>query len=442
MRKKLLTAVVVLAALALAAYGLGSLRWWPARREGMPELVGVARGAGPLLAGAAVVPLEPPAPAAVAGFPRLRWPEEGPREPVAVRALALREPGCSVVLASVEILLVPGPLERAVVRRVRDLHLDGLVLAATHTHAGPGGYWNDALGERLATGPYSDAVFRHLVDRVELAVRQAVAGVEPAYLSVGRGLAPDLVRNRGRAGEVDGRLVALRLDALAGHRIADVVLFPSHATLLGLDNHRISGDWPGALMRDGTAPVIFFQGALGDQTPRIPERASPAPAAYARRVRAQLASLALSRPEPWPELAVATSRVVLPPADLGASPPWLRRVTRNVLYRWLPDRAGLTAVRTGPVTLVAVPGEPVAEVGRRWRDAAGEGVEILALAGDYLGYVETSERMAEQAGETVRTYYGPELAGRLAGAVKLAADAVREPEPEPELHTAEAAPVR
>ncbi len=121
---------------------------------------------------------------------------------------------------------------------------------------------------------------------------------------------------------------------------------------------------------------------------------------------------------------MATAAAVLPPVRLGASPPALQRITQNLLYDWLPDRAHLTAVRLGALTLIAVPGEPVAEVGRRWREAAGPGSEVLALAGDYLGYVETSERMAEAAGETVRTYYGPELAERLAGAVKLVARTV------------------
>ncbi len=51
--------------------------------------------------------------------------------------------------------------------------------------------------------------------------------------------------------------------------------------------------------------------------------------------------------------------------------------------------------------------------------------DSLFLAGDYLGYVETRERMAEVAGETARTYYGPELADRLVGAVKLSAAAAR-----------------
>ena len=56
---------------------------------------------------------------------------------------------------------------------------------------------------------------------------------------------------------------------------------------------------------------------------------------------------------------------------------------------------------------------------------------MLSLADDYLGYVETSEQMAEEAGETLRTQYGPELADRLVEAVHLAAEAVAERPPGP-----------
>ena len=424
--KKLLATLAVLLALALGAYGLGSLRWRPTHRSGPARLEDVVRGGGPLLAGAAVVPLAPRAPVPVAGYARLKWMEEGRRDQLAVRALALREPGCTVALVSVELLLIPGQLERAVERRVRDLHLDHLVVAATHTHAGPGGFWKDALGERLATGPYDREVFDHVVTRTEEAIRLAVKGLEPAYLSVARAEVPDMARNRGSGREVDGHLVAVQLTGLSGREVAQVVLYPAHATLLGLENRLLSGDWPGALMRAGAAPVLFFQGALGDQTTRLPPRVAGKPESYARALRTRVDALAPSPPDPWPELAVATATAVLPPTDLGASPPALRRFLQNVLYDWLPDRARLTAIRLGPLTLVAVPGEPVAEVGRRWRAAAGQGAEVLALAGDYLGYVETSERMAEAAGETVRTYYGPELADRLTAAVELAARAVRE----------------
>ncbi len=423
--KKLLIGLAALLTLALLAFGVGSIRWHPSQRAGPPRLERVARGAGPLLAGAAVVPLAPPPPVPVAGFARLHWMEEGRRDPVAVRALVLQERGCTVALVSAEILLVPGTLERAVERAVRDLELDHLVVAATHTHAGPGGYWQDPLGERLATGPYSEAVFDLLVERTVEAVRKATAALAPAYLSVGRGEATQFARNRSGSAEVDGRLVSARFVALTGKPVAEVVLYPSHATLLGLGNHLLSGDWPGALMRSRPEPVLLFQGALGDQSPRLPPGQRASPEVYARALRTRITSLEYSAPDPWPELAVATSTAVLPPPIPGATPPLLRRLAMNLFYAWVPARARIAAIRLGPLTLIAVPGEPVAAVGRSWREAAGKGSEVLALAGDYLGYVETRERMAEVAGETARTYYGPELADRLVGAVKLSAAAAR-----------------
>jgi hypothetical protein len=168
---------------------------------------------------------------------------------------------------------------------------------------------------------------------------------------------------------------------------------------------------------------------VGDQTPNAQAGPGGPPENYARALERRLAALERDCPAPWPDLAVATASASLPPADAGASPPFLRRIARNLMYGVLSDRGRVMAVRLGSLTLLAIPGEPVAEVGRRWRDAAGEGSEVLSLAGDYLGYVETSDRMAKMAGETVHTYYGPELADRLTGTVQIAAEAVRTPRP-------------
>jgi hypothetical protein len=173
-------------------------------------------------------------------------------------------------------------------------------------------------------------------------------------------------------------------------------------------------------MRSRREPLLFFQGAHGDQSPVMPHRQPANPDVYAKALASRVAALHHSMPDPWPELAIANATAVLPPPIPGATPPLLRRIARNLFYDWVPARARVSAVRLGPVTFLAVPAEPVADVGNRWREAAGEGAEVLSLAGDYLGYVETSERMAEAAGETVRTYYGPELAERLGGAVRLA----------------------
>jgi hypothetical protein len=91
----------------------------------------------------------------------------------------------------------------------------------------------------------------------------------------------------------------------------------------------------------------------------------------------------------------------------------------------LPAEASVTAVRLGPLLLLAVPAEPVAAVGEAWRAAAGPGAEVLALAGGYAGYVEAPARMARGEGETSRTYYGPDLEARLGGALRLAAERAR-----------------
>jgi hypothetical protein len=203
------------------------------------------------------------------------------------------------------------------------------------------------------------------------------------------------------------------------------VLFAAHPTLLGSKNRKLSGDWPGALARRERVPVLFFQGALGDQSvvtrgkDRSPER-------YARRVATALRRARPDPLDPEPRLALAVVHAVLPPPDLGASPPLLRRLVRNAVYGSFPVDTKVTALRLGPVTLLAVPGEPVAALGARWRARVGDRAEILSLANDYVGYVETEGEMARRAGETQRTYFGPELAARLEEAVVLAAQSVDE----------------
>ncbi len=426
MKKLLPTALGLLLLAALAA--LGSVRWRPDRRDEPPRLEGVARGAGPLTAGVAELPLELPERVPLAGFPRLSWSDDGARDPVSVRALVLSEPGCTVALVSAEIMLVPATLTREVQARLSDLRLDALVLAATHTHAGPGGYWKNAVAEHAATGPYDPRIFAVLVDRIAEAVRRAASGRAPASLSAGSTEVRALARNRD-GGATDGRLLVVRLGT-AGRPLAQVIAYPAHATLLGTESRRLSGDWPGELMRAQPATTLFFQGAVGDQSTRLPDGAVPTPRVYALALSAEVARMRLPPADPAPPMATATVSALLPAPELGASPPLLRRLAANFLY-WAPERSRVTALRLGPVLLLAVPAEPVAEVARRWREAAGDGAEVLSLAGDYLGYVESPERMTARAGETVRTYYGPELDRRLGRAVAAAAAAADDRAPPP-----------
>lgn len=409
---------------------LGAFPWHPARGARPPLVESAARGSGPLSAGAAELPLPVARGTPLAGFPRLSWANEGVRDPVAVRALVLSEPACSLALVSVEILLVPGKLTRAVEKLVLDLGLDALVIGATHTHAGPGGYFDDAVGERIATGPYERAEFDGIAETIARAVRAAAAARAPATLSVARADLHGLVRNRD-GGPVDGRLLAVRIERPGGERVGELVVFPAHATLLGGENRRISGDWPGYLMRLAGPGTAFFQGAVGDQSAVVRGHAAAPHEAFGRAVAARLGALRFPNADGSPAFGAAVASVLLPAPEPGAPPPFFRHLASNLLYRIAPARGRVTAVRLGPALLVAVPAEPVAEVGRRFREAAGDGAEVIGLAGDYLGYVETPEHMAKQLGETARTYFGPELADRLDAAVRAAARAADGPPPPP-----------
>ncbi|HSN90315.1 MAG TPA: neutral/alkaline non-lysosomal ceramidase N-terminal domain-containing protein, partial [Anaeromyxobacteraceae bacterium] len=157
-------ALLVLALLAV------SWPWHPERAWAPPRVTRSAGGAGPLRAGAAAVPFDLPEGVPIGGFARLSYGSEGVREPVGARALVLAVPGCKVALASAEILLVPEALEEAVLARVTDLGLSGVVIAATHTHAGPGGYWQHPFGELIATGGYDP----HVRDAVAGGIAEAI----------------------------------------------------------------------------------------------------------------------------------------------------------------------------------------------------------------------------------------------------------------------------
>ena len=375
-----------------------------------PRVLSAARGDGPLTAGAGAVALAAPPGTPIGGYPRLRFASQGVRDEPMARAIVLSEPGLAVAIASVDILLVPAALRAKVESRLADLRLDALLVGATHTHAGPGGFWKDALGERFGTGPHDPAWEEALAGRIADAVRAAASARAPARLSVAGVRLPGLVVNRD-GGESNGRLLALRVERTDGELVGQVVVFPAHATVHGSRNRLLSGDWPGALARDLPGVTVLLQGAEGDQTWRLPvARPNAEPEDYARLLADEVHRLPYPPGADAPALAAASAEVTLPAPSFGAVPPFLDRLLSNLLWNWLPERTRVVALQVGPAVLLVVPAEPGEAVGRGWRDAAGPGAEVVSLVGDYVGYVETPEGVRARTGEARRTYLGPELA--------------------------------
>ncbi len=379
------------------------------REPGAPRVLSAARGSGPLSAGAAALPLPTPPGTPIGGYPRLRYASEGVEDAPMARALVLSEPGLSVALASVDILLVPAALREKVEARLRDLRLDAVLVGATHTHSGPGGFWNDALGARFGTGPYDPAREEALAARIAEVIRTAAAARAPAQVSVAGSRRVDLVRNRD-GGARGGQLLVIRVERPGGEPVGQVVVFPAHATIRESRNRLLSGDWPGELARSLPGVTVFLQGAEGDQTWVLPApQPGPTHLAYGRLVAQEVGRLPFPAGDGSPELAAAAAEVSLPAPSFGAVPAFLDRLLSNLLWNWMPARTRVVALRIGPATLLAVPAEPGEAVGSAWRSALGPGAEVVSLVGDYVGYVETAEGVRARTGEAKRTYLGPEL---------------------------------
>jgi hypothetical protein len=416
-----------LSAAILALFlAFASLPWRGAREAAAPRVVARAACEGPLRAGAGEAPFEIPEGSPIAGFPRLDWRSEGPPGPVGARALVLEAGSCRVALASAEILVVPGALAGSVRARVADLGLDGLVVGATHTHASPGGYWDDRLAEVVGLGPYDAAMAERIAGGVARAIRAAAGAVGPARSGWGALDASGLVRNRDGGG-VEGRLALLRLARPDGAPVAEVAVLGSHATVLGKRNRRIDGDWPGLFLRSGGRGLrLFLQGALGDQKAALPGAPRVEAAAYARAVSEAAAAEVPWAAEEAAALGFARVEVTLPALGPGAVPSVLRPAVRNLFGGAVPATTTVSALRLGPALLVFVPAEPVASVAAAWRTRPGlGGAAIVSLADDYLGYAEAPDRWEAGEGEAVRTYLGPELADRLGEGAAAAAAASR-----------------
>jgi hypothetical protein len=339
----------------------------------------------------------------LAGYPGKRRAADA-SEPVYARAIALEVEGLRALIASIDTLLVPASLEEEVLKRARLPPLTCLLLAATHTHSGPGGAWDSALAGWSGAGPFDrqqrDAIAQAAAD----ALTQAIASLGPAELLVAREDWPQGPARPRSSGAIDPQLVALRVRRPSGAEVATLIDYPMHPTTEPRSSRRLSADWPGrvAAKLEG-APVLVVQGAGGNATWNREEDAAAAIAADAERLLRQ------AEPVRHVQMWCQARFVSLPPPQASPAIPWLfRRAFANAVTLVREPTAIETRLRVGPLTLVGIPGEPVGELGRRMAPDV-----LVGLADGYSGYVETPEHWSAGEGEAARTWFGPGLAGSL-----------------------------
>ena len=360
------------------------------------ELLGV----GSLRAGGGKARIALPARPVLAGYPGWRR-AAGEGEPVYARAMALEVEGLRVLIGSVDTLLIPGSFEEEVLRRARLPPLTCLLLAATHTHSGPGGAWDDAIAGWAGAGPFDRAQRDAMAQAAADALTQAIAALGPAELLVAREDWPQGPARPRSEGPIDPQLVALRVRRPSGEQVATLIDYPMHPTSVPRAEHRLSADWPGrvAAALEG-APVLVVQGAGGNATW---DRGEDVAAAVAREAEELLRKAV---PVQHLQIGCQVRFVGMPPPLASPAIPWpLRRAFANAVTLLRDPTAIETRLRIGPLTLVGVPFEPVGEMGRRVAPAV-----LVGLADGYAGYLETPERWAAGGGEASRTWFGPGVA--------------------------------
>jgi hypothetical protein len=386
-----------------------------------------------LLAGAASVPFALPEGVPLAGFGN-RGPGHGSvgsLAPVGAQALVVEKGEVRVGIVVLDVLIVWPSLREAIEERVADLGLESLLVAATHTHSGPGGYVDHWLAELGIMGWFQPEVHDALVAAADRALRTAREQATPARLGSRRTLIPGLTRNRRRAaGPSDATVPVLRVDGVGGETIATVFALSAHPTTLSADNLALSPEYPGVArarveaLRGGTA--LFLAGALGDQAPALPgdvlwtddtslslAEQIESSTRLGERLGDLVARAASAIPlEADPTVAWHSERWPLPPVDVRAS--CVGYVLGPVLYRsarrTFAKEAHLDALRLGDLRILGSPFELSVEVADAIRARISGPLLIAAHTHAWLGYLVAQDDWSRGGYETCLSFHGGDLA--------------------------------
>jgi hypothetical protein len=397
---------------------------------------------GELRAGVARCLINPPPRSYLIGYAARLLGSRGVHDDLTATALVLADGRTALAIAALDRLC----LHEDVVERIRagvaertDVPAENVLLACSHTHAGPIAWAGEGSGRRRRR------LIDQLVEKVVGVVAEARRELTPVELHFGVGRS-EIAVNRRERGE-DGRIVigvnpdgpvdrsvgALQLRDEKGAVWATVVNLACHPATLSPRNRLVSADWPGVMRREIEAatgrPCLFLQGATADLNP---DRGSGSDefAAVDRLGRAA-ASAVLARCEEGLEpiagvpLAAAREEIPLPirprrSADgngtehysvtaarqLGV-PRWVIGPLLRYAYPWRPRlRAGpegrpempmeLQVLRLGDLVVVALAAEPFCEIGSAIKEQSPAPLTLFAgYSNGCIGYLTTAAAQDE-----------------------------------------------
>lgn len=410
----------------------------------------------PLSAGVARRLITPPKGIYQIGYGDRARGNAGVHDDLTATALVLDDGKTRVAVVALDMLTI----NEFIVDRVRArLAPTEALLCCSHTHSGPIAYADEKSPRK--NREYIDL----LVERIAEAVNEAQSNLQPAYLEYSSGEAniginrrermPDgrmeIGRNPDGARDKSVQVVSVFAAPLGasrhspyfqrkwgeteGGRVATIVNYACHGTVLGPDNLLISADWIGVMRKkveeEFGGLTLFLQGAAANINPdmywedarafeKVEEQGlgvaeAVLAAARSRSDETRAAPLEIQRAEAWlpTETRVTSARPpknyskpLLAMAHMPAFMAVFADVLLNQRYPWksvIEARDGfwsvpmrINAVRIGDLALVTFGAETFTEIGMKVKAASPAAHTLFASVSDgCISYLHTEESHAE-----------------------------------------------
>ncbi|MCZ7573658.1 MAG: neutral/alkaline non-lysosomal ceramidase N-terminal domain-containing protein [Ardenticatenaceae bacterium] len=390
---------------------------------------------GQLQAGVAKANITPAVGAWLAGYDRDQ-PSQGVHDELYGEALVLADRRSRLAILSVDLIALGQDFVKRARQRIYDvtgIPPSHVLLAASHTHAGP-------VLQRLEMFEEPDPHYlAELEMRLAGAVYVANNHLQEATLGMGTGrvgfnvnrrlVTPDgVVMRPNLEGPVDHTVGVIRVDGPHGEPLAVLMHYACHATAFGSSNLLISADFPGAARHfveqiyGPGCTAMFLQGCSGDVRPHVTDAdglfrggTSREVLSLGRILGAEVVRVCEEIRTRDARLAAGSQQVALPfqsppsraeLASLVESLEGRSTLTNDakldlVWARWLLSQmeAGtiphslqveIQVARLGQVYLVALPGEAFVEIGRRVQAALDSPTFVIGCANGVRGYLPTA----------------------------------------------------
>ena len=381
---------------ALALVGLASVGPASVGRA-MGNDASASSGGDGLRAGFGSAPLPAPEGGPLAGYGGLRTRRaHGVLDAPEARALVLDQGDVRLALVTLDLVISRPGLRDRLREHASQRDVDSVLLAATHTHSGPGGYLEGWWAERITAGEERPGAVEEIGAAARLALDRALDDLAPARLGA-ISTHSDIAENRRFAEGPDETHLPLIVLRFAPERAPIVVASHSaHPIILSPDSHSYSADYVGharhELQRQGWR-ALLLPGALGDQQPKSAlgplwsdgvdeQRAQAADVGTAFAAAVLAAAGPLAAPHSRIELRHAERAWALPEIRLRRFCPlwWLGPFASGFAREFLSSSAPVQVLQVGPAWIAGVPAEPTSEVGASIRDRLPEDSVRFAVA--------------------------------------------------------------